>query len=182
VKIGFAKARQTPRRIAVIGPGGAGKSVLATEISRRTGLPVVHLDPIFWGEGWTRAAADQVRPAVEAAIASDRWILDGNFLWDQRIPDDRRFDRADTVVFLDLPRTTCLWRVLRRLARDRGRRRPDLPEGCGEGVDLDLLCWIWRYPKTDRPRVLELLDGLEETVTVRRLRSPSDVRRFLDSL
>jgi adenylate kinase family enzyme len=168
-------------RVVILGPGGAGKSVLAGEISRRTGLPIVYLDRIFWREGWTRAPADEAAHEFRAAIAGDRWILDGNFLWDERIPDDERFERADAVVFLDLPRRTSFWRVFRRLVRDRGRRRPDLPEGCDEGFDLDLLRWIWTYPKTDRPRVLELLDRLRDRVDVHHLRSPADVRRFLSA-
>ena len=99
-------------------------------------------------------------------VAGRRWVLDGNFL-DEVGDADARFVRADTVVFLDLPRTTCVWRVLKRLARDRGRSRADLPEGCSEGFDLELLRWIWRYPRTDRPRVLRLLAGLGPGVDVR---------------
>ena len=170
------------QRVVVLGPGGAGKSVLATEIARRTGLPVVHLDPLFWREEWTRAPADEARRGFETALAGDRWVLEGNFLWDDRIPDDERFKRADTVIFLDLPRRTCLWRVLVRLVRDRRRRRPDLPEGASEGLDLDLLRWIWAYPKTDRPRVLALLAQLGANVDVLHLRSKAEVQRFVEDL
>jgi adenylate kinase family enzyme len=166
------------QRVAILGPGGAGKSELATAISRRTGLPVVHLDVLFWGPGWRPAPREQARRALDEAIAGERWILDGNFL----DAGDTRFERADTVIFLDLPRRTCLRRVLRRLVRDRRRPRPDLPAGCSEGFDLDLIRWIWRYPRTDRPRVLELLAGLEPGVDVRRLRSRADVERYAASL
>ena len=168
-------------RVVILGPGGAGKSRLATEISRRTGLPVVYLDHLFWRPGWTPAPRDEARRALAAAIAGDRWVLDGNFLpenggW------DGRFERADTVVFLDLPRRTCLWRVLWRLARDRRRRRPDLPAGCREGFDLNLLRWIWAYPRTDRPRVLGLLARLDARVDVLHLRSQAEVQRFVEAL
>jgi adenylate kinase family enzyme len=167
-------------RVVILGPGGAGKSDLATAVSRRTGLPVVHLDLLFWRPGWTPAPRDAARADLAAAIAGDRWILDGNFLSVDCV--DRRFERADTVIFLDLPRLTCLWRVLKRLVRDRRRSRPDLPQGCAEGFDLDLLRWIWRYPKTDRPRVLAILAGLDDRVDVRCLGSRSDVQRYLDGL
>jgi adenylate kinase family enzyme len=86
------------------------------------------------------------------------------------------------VVFLDLRRPICLWRVLWRLVRDRRRTRPDLPEGCGEGFDLELLRWIWRYPRDDRPRVLALLARLDGRADVRHLRSRADVRRYLDTV
>jgi adenylate kinase family enzyme len=165
------------RRVAVIGPGGSGKTELANALSRRTGIPVVYLDLIFWRDDWTPAPGDEARRDLDAAIAQERWIVDGNFL----DAGEARFERADTVVFLDIPRRTCLRRVLTRLARDRWRRRPDLPEGANEGFDLSLLRWIWRYPYEDRPRVLELLASLDDAVAVHRLRSDADVGRFLDS-
>jgi adenylate kinase family enzyme len=136
----------------VLGPGGAGKSELAAALAQVTGLPVVHLDRIFWRGGWEAAPADEARRELANAVEAERWILDGNFL----DADDDRFARADTVLFLDMPRRVCLRQVLWRLLRDRRRSRPDLPEGCRETLDLELLRWIWRYPRVDRPRVLEL--------------------------
>jgi adenylate kinase family enzyme len=165
-------------RVVVLGPGGAGKSELARSLAGRTGLPVVHLDVLFWREGWTPAPRGEALRDLHAAIQRDRWILDGNFL----DAGDNRFARADNVVFLDLPRRTCLWRVLWRLVRDRGRSRADLPEGCREGFDLEFLRWIWRYPWADRPRVLGLLAGLDRGIDVHHLRSGDDVTRFLAKL
>jgi adenylate kinase family enzyme len=162
-------------RVVILGPGGAGKTEVAHAISRRTGIPVVHLDPIFWRKAWEPATRDEAKAALAEAVARERWILDGNFL----DADVARFERADTVVFLDLPRRVCLARVLWRLVRDRRRSRPDLPAGAREGFDLDLLRWIWRYPKVDRPRVLELLEGLGPRVTVYRPRSRAEVHRYL---
>ena len=168
-------------RVAILGPGGAGKTELATALARRTGLPLVHLDVLFWREGWAPAPRDDALRRLATEVARERWILDGNFL--EAVGEgDARFERADTVIFLDLPRRTCLWRVVKRAIRDRGRSRPDLPDGCREGIDFALLRWIWRYPRDDRPRVLSLLAGLDPRVDVRRLRSRADVRRYLDAL
>jgi adenylate kinase family enzyme len=168
------------RRVLVLGPGGAGKSELARVIARRTGLAVVHLDVLFWGPGWTAAPREAAVERVAAAVAMDEWVIDGNFLQD--VEEDGRLRRADTVVFLDLPRRVCLWRVMKRLARDRGRRRADLPEGADESFDPDGLRWIWNYHKTDRPNVLQLLDRLDDGIAVHRLRSRAEVRRFVERL
>ena len=170
------------QRVAVLGPAGAGKSALAVELGRRTGLPIVHLDVLFWREAWAPAPRDEARHDLAAAASEDRWIIEGNFLPDDPAEHDPRLERADTVIFLDLPRRTCLRRVLVRLVRDRGRRRPDLPEGADEGLDLALLRWIWSYPKTDRPRVLELLGHLDERVALHHLRTSRDVSRFIETL
>jgi adenylate kinase family enzyme len=168
------------QRVAVLGSGGAGKSTLAGQISERTGLPVVHLDPLFWRAGWTPGPTEEVRAAFAAAIAGDRWILDGNFLGEGG-DDGARFARADTAVFLDRSRWLCLWRIAGRVARSRGRRRPDLPDGCDESVDVSFLRWVWGYPRKDRLRVLALLAQLDG-VDVHHLRSGRDVERFLASL
>ncbi len=168
------------QRVVILGSVGAGKTVLANAISRRTGLPVVHLDVLFWRSGWTPAPREDAFRDLAAAVASERWILDGNFLSDA---PDARFERADTVIFLDLSRATCLWRVLERVVRERGRSRADLPPGCAEGFGLSLLRWIWSYPKVERPRVLRILEELRERgVQVHHLRSSADVERFVAGL
>ena len=41
-------------RVAIVGPGGAGKSTLARRLGELTGLPVIHLDR----EHWRLAASD----------------------------------------------------------------------------------------------------------------------------
>jgi adenylate kinase family enzyme len=160
-----------------MGSVGAGKSTLATRLAERESLPVIHLDVLFWRAGWTPAPTDEAREELARAVTGDRWILDGNFLGEDDGWDER-FERADTVVFLDFPRRTCFWHVLRRVVRGRGPR-PDLPEGCREGLGLSVIRWIWSYPNVDRPRVLSILRRLDQTTDVRTLRSGEDVRRFL---
>ena len=161
-------------RVVVLGSGGAGKTWLANELGRRTGLPVVHLDRIFWSPGWVERDTEEAKRDLRAAVLEDEWILDGNFL--NRLGAER-LERADTVVFLDVPRLTCLrraiWRAIRR------ERRGDLPDGCPESWDSAFYRWIWHYPRNDRPQVLALLDGLD--ADVHRLRSRAEIDRFLET-
>lgn len=168
------------KRAVVIGPGGSGKSQLARQISDRAGLPVVHLDPLFWRGTWDPVPEPDARRALANAVAGNKWVLDGNFL--DLAGDDVRFARADTVIFLDLPRLTCVRRVLWRLIRDRRRYRPDLPRGGKESFDISLLRWIWHYAKTDRPRVLKILACLDPRIDVQHLHSRSDVRHYLETV
>jgi adenylate kinase family enzyme len=101
---------------------------------------------------------ERARAALERELEAEEWIVDGNFL----DSGDSRFERVDTVVWLDPPRLLCIWRALRRRVRDRGRERPDLPVGAYEGFDWEFLRWIWRYDETDRAVVLDLLRGIEQ--------------------
>jgi len=167
------------QRVAILGSGGAGKTTVAVELGRRTGLPVVHLDPLNWAPGWVARPLEEFAAALAAAVAEERWILDGDFLSGNA--DDARFARADIVVFLDLPRATCIRRAVMRRLRDRGAGRPDLPTGCEEELELSFFRWMWGYPKHVRPRVLAILAGLDSAVDVHHLRSDDEIRRFVES-
>jgi adenylate kinase family enzyme len=67
-------------RVAIVGPAGSGKTELALALGARTSLPVIHLDPIFWGADWQPVSAEDCRRTLAEVVARDRWIVDGNFL------------------------------------------------------------------------------------------------------
>lgn len=164
----------------MIGAGGAGKTTVALELGRILALPVVHLDTLYWLPGWIPRTPGEWEALQRAALAGDSWIADGNFPGTM----DFRLGRADTIVFLDLPRLLCLWRALYRRRRLRGQARPDLPPGCVEGrIDRGFVAFlseVWRFPHEGRPRLLGLLARYEEGRDVVVLRSRAEVTRFLD--
>ena len=101
------------------GVTGSGKSVAATDIAARTGLPVTYVDELTWLPGWVAVAEDVQRQRFTDIAAGDSWVLDGAYgAWlDVVLP------RAELVVALDYPRWLSLWRLLRRtLARLIDRR------------------------------------------------------------
>ena len=65
------------RKVLAVGSGGAGKTTLALQVGEFTGLPVVHLDRLYWGPGWSAPDQDAWRRRLEDA--EDDWILDGNY-------------------------------------------------------------------------------------------------------
>ena len=138
------------RRVVILGNSGSGKSTLARAMGERLGLPVVHLDALFWQPGWKEPENEAFRARVAAAVAGDDWITDGNFVGRTF---DLRLAKADLVIYLDQPRRVCLWRVLKRAWTDRGKRRPDLAEGCPEKLDWPFLEWVWTFERKSRPRI-----------------------------
>ena len=159
----------------MIGSGGAGKSTFAARLGAVTGLPVVHLDACYWRAGWEPTPKDEWARAVDEIASRDAWIMDGNYGGTM----ERRLAACDTVVFLDLPRAICLWRVTRRALRYRGRSRPDMAPGCPERLTWEFARWVWDYPRRRRPGILARLDALAGAKRVVVLRSTREVERFL---
>jgi adenylate kinase family enzyme len=165
------------QRVLVIGSGGAGKSTFATALGQRLGIPVVHLDAQYWRSGWVATPSEQWHARVAELVAGDRWIMDGNYGGTLT----QRLAACDTVIFLDLPRTTCLWRVVRRTFRYAGQSRPDMTPGCPERLTWAFAWWVWTYPTARRPRVLAQLAEVSRTARVVRLRSAREVAHFLST-
>ncbi|HBQ76415.1 MAG TPA: AAA family ATPase, partial [Exiguobacterium sp.] len=109
------------QKIILIGSGGSGKSTLAREMSKKLNYPVDHLDSLLWRPNWEAVSREEQRQIQQTLISRDTWIIDGNYGGTL----DLRIDAADTIIFLDLPRTLCLYRVLKRTWRYRKTGRPD---------------------------------------------------------
>ena len=164
------------KRILVIGSGGSGKSTVSTQLGAILGLPVIHLDQLYWKPGWEKPSKEEWARTVEELIAQPEWIIDGNF--GATLP--QRIKRADAIILLDVSRWVCLWRVAKRALKYRGRHRPDMAPGCQERFDLEFIRWIWTYPRKSRPAKLALLSATGPDQRVVILRSGREVRHFLD--
>ena len=149
----MSQTLENSSRILVIGCGGSGKTTLAVSLGAALKIPVVHLDTLFWNPGWIPTRPDEWQRIVDAEVDRHSWIMDGNYGGTL----DRRIAAADPIIFLDLPRRTCLRRVVRRRVNYLGRSRPEMPDGCHERVNLEFIRWIWTYRKLRRPGILEKL-------------------------
>ena len=164
-------------RILIIGCGGAGKSTLARKLGEKLGLPVVHLDRLFWHPGWVESSKEEIDARIIEELEKPRWIIDGNYSRTLAM----RMEKCDTVIYLDFSRTACLWGVVKRVVTNYGKVRPDMGEGCPERFDLNFVKWIWGFNKKNRQKYYRMLNEAEgvETVVLKNRRM---VRRFLESL
>ena len=163
------------QKILVIGSGGAGKTTFASQLGERLGIAVVHLDALYWKPGWMKPAPWEWTAILGEVLSRDKWIMDGNYSGTL----ERRLEECDAVVFLDLPRLVCTWRILKRAARYRDTTRPDMANGCPERLSLEFLVWIWSYRRRTRPKILKLLEERKGKREIIRLRSPWEVEQFL---
>jgi len=164
------------QRIMIVGSGGAGKSTFARALGAKLSLPVYHLDALLWRPGWVMTPHDEELAIIQDLAAQDSWIIDGNYGGATSAP---RLSRADTVILLDLPRTICLLRAVRRWITYRNRTRPDMAPDCPERLSLEYLKWIWDYPSVHRQRMLQRIADQGGRLEFIRLRSPRAVRTFL---
>ena len=166
------------KRVMIIGCGGAGKSTLARKLGEKTGLPVVHLDRIWWAPGnWQHTSREEFDAQLMAEMEKEAWILDGNFNRTMSL----RLERADTVIYLDFARWRCLLSWIGRVIKNWGHARADMAQGCNEWFDPEMAGWIWRFNKTYRDTYYRLLNEAEGVDTIV-LKNRRQIRRFLEQL
>lgn len=166
------------KKIAIIGSGGSGKSTLARRLGEFLKIEVFHLDALFWKPGWIGTSKDEQKLIQSELVEHENWIFDGNYSGTM----DIRLNNADTIIFLDMPRTICAYRVIKRRLQYRNKTRPDMGEGCEEKLDLEFLKWLWEYPKTKKPVIMKKLESLSIEKEIIILTNPSEVEQFLNRI
>ena len=162
------------RRINVTRNAGAGKSTVATQLGDLLNLPVFSLDRIVWRPGWRETPPDERRQLEKELTSKGAWIIDG-------VSRTVR-EAADLVIFLDVPRVTCLCRCARRNWRYVFRSRPGLPENCPEILIVPrLVRIIWKFPRTVRSSILKETRTLTRA-EYRSVSSRKDLRRLYSEL
>jgi len=163
------------RRILVIGNSGGGKSTLARNLGEKLGLPVIHLDVLFWKPGWVERDRDEYRASVVEALAAPEWICDGNFT----STFGMRMALSDTIIWIDRSRFLCLFRAIKRAITYAGGGRPDMTEGCDEKIDFEFYRFILTYDRKVRPKLVQALAEHGEHARLVRLTSDREVAAFL---
>jgi adenylate kinase family enzyme len=107
------------RVVVLASASGNGKTTFGRTLAERLAVPFVELDALVHGPGWVETPDDELRSLVEPIVAGEGWVVDGAY---RRKIGDLVLERADTVVWLDLPLRVWVPRLLRRtIRRIRGR-------------------------------------------------------------
>jgi adenylate kinase family enzyme len=169
---------QAPRKIAVIGNAGAGKTVLARQLAKRYHLPITHVDSIQFIAGM------KIRPHKESIALltevqnQESWIIDGYGPLDII---EKRFQLADRIVLIDFPLWRHYWWATKRQIQNLWSPRKELPEGCSE------LSWehtkklyktIGNVHRLMRPELLRILNRDQNKGKVVWIRNLSQLKRI----
>ncbi len=143
------------KRVLVVGCPGSGKSTFSKKLAKKTGLPIVHLDYYYHQlqhnyyvdtESWNAKVAELIKP--------DKWIMEGNY--GATFPE--RFRAADTIIFIDIQRRICFYRILKRRIYYRKRRRDEMPDDWVEKLSSEFLQYVWHFNKRSRPKILQQIN------------------------
>ena len=159
-------------RILILGCPGSGKSTFARVLAARTGLPVVHLDNLWWRADGTHISREDFDRALGELLQDERWILDGDYSRTYEV----RLRAADTVVFLDYPEDVCMDGIRRRV----GEERPDMPWK-ESTLDPELVAMVKNFATDNRPVLLSLFQKYPEKQVIT-FTSREEADRWLSDL
>ena len=169
------------RRVVVIGTTGSGKSRLAQRLAEQTGLRVIELDALFWGRDWQPAPVELFRHRVEREIGEGGWIVVGNYGQVR----DLVWRPADTLVWLDLPVTLVMWRLVRRTLRRVATREELWGTGNRETwrnaffSRQSILLWALKTHRRNREKYAIECEFLAKEKRVVRLQTAREIERFV---
>ena len=137
------------KKVIVIGCPGSGKSTVSRALHNKTGIPLYHLDMMYWNADKTTVEKSVFLERLSAVLEKDEWIIDGNYGSTMEL----RMAACDMVIFLDYPLDVCLDGIRER----RGKPRNDMPWIETE-EDAEFIEFIKNYNEQQKPKVLELLE------------------------
>jgi len=135
----------------VIGCPGSGKSTFSRALHQITGIPLFHLDMMYWNSDRTTVEKAVFLKRLSDAIQQNAWIIDGNY----GSTIELRLQACDSVIFLDYPLEICLDGIRER----RGKVRSDMPWIENEDEeDAEFIEFIKSYNTQSRPKIMDLLN------------------------
>lgn len=164
-------------RVLIIGSSGAGKSTMAVALGEKTGLPVVHLDKLFWRENWQSVSKEEFDALLGMELEKPKWIIDGNY--DRTLP--MRMARCDTDIYLDYTRWQCMLGIAKRILTNYGKVRPDMGSGCPERFDWGFIKWVWNFNRDKRAKLYRQIQQAEN-INVIILKNRKEGKAFLQNL
>lgn len=136
-------------RIIILGCSGSGKSTLSRKLQELSGLPLIHLDNVWWKADRSHISRDEFDEKLKEILQGEKWIIDGDFSRTYEV----RFAACDTVIFLDYSFEECMKGITDRV----GKKRPDIPWS-ENMLDPELVKQVEEYAGENRPVVYSLME------------------------
>ncbi|MDP3727617.1 MAG: hypothetical protein Q8R35_03190 [bacterium] len=162
------------KKIAVIGICASGKSVFGRELAKRTGLPLFHMDNLFWRGKWEAVPEEEYLRKEQELLRNDEWIIEGYV--DEKEAERLKF--ADLILYLDYSGVRVFWRTIRRWLKHRRVARPELHKEAFDSISIRDL-WV-ALMRLERPAIEAALRKVDQSKVVR-FHSPGELKKFVDT-
>lgn len=151
-------------RIYIIGSVGSGKTTLARQLASQLDIPHYETDNFVWQrqKGGDIRNAEAVRDEqLVLAAKKSNWIIEGVHIgWTNKV-----LQKADLIVFLDIPYHTRSWRfVLRYVKQKMGKE----PSNYSPSLAMlrKMFGWNRYFEKTIKKELLQQLQTMPEKTLV----------------
>lgn len=154
-------------KVIIIGCPGSGKSTFGRKLKSIIGLPLYHLDMMFWNEDRTTVSKEAFIRRLQEVMNNSKWIIDGNY----GNTMEMRIKESDTVFYLDYPTEVCIEGIESR----KGQPRSDMPWVEHDNTDEEFIAFVNSYNSESRPKVIGLLEKYSsKNIIVFRSRAESE--------
>lgn len=181
----FCRAAETIKhckRIVVIGTSGSGKTTLANEIAKVLDTQVIDLDDLYWLPEWSPKDQDLFLKDVEKAVQAPSWVIAGN----QGKARHLIWPKADCIIWLDFPLSTCLWRVFKRSCFNIWNHTP-ICNGNYDSLSREfskdsIVLWVLNTHAERKKKLEACFQNPQPDTLYLRLSSPAEVKEVVDAI
>ncbi len=160
-----------PKKFALIGLPGSGKSTFAAKLGGLLRIPVHHLDKHMFEPGGKKRDKQEFIEIQKAMLDEEAWVVEGCSF----STFEMRFAKADVLIYFYFSRMVCFLRLFKRLFNYKS------DFGGLRAITWEILKYTWNFDKEKRARIEELRKKYPQTEFLI-FRNQKDIDLFLKSL
>ena len=169
------------KRIMILGPSGTGKTTYGMKLGEKLKLKILHLDSVYWKKDWNNINKEDFDVYMKNFFRKyNKWVIDGSYKNNKHF--QYRLDLADTIIFLDFGTQVALHGIHERANRFKHVSRPDMAEGCNEGIDQIFLKYVAFYYKRTAKPLRAAINKYKNKKQVLIFKSRDEVLKWINAL
>ena len=167
------------KKILILGNGGSGKTTLALTCKSILHYPILHLDGIYWDKKWHKNTLEFFEEKTSQFMEKPFWIIEGTPMHDLA----NRLTHADTIIFLDINRSVCIFRMLIRAIKNicpsKNSKKIDSP---ANGFSITAIKWVWKFNRQKRAAIISEINQRKKSKVVFFIKNKADLHNIISYL
>lgn len=167
-------------KIVILGSSGTGKTTLGRLLGEKLNIKTLHLDSVYWKKDWDNINKEEFDVYMRKFLFENKsWVIDGNYSNNKHFK--YRLDAADLILFLDFGVQESLKGIHKRANQYKHMVRPDMAEGCVEGIDQVFLQYVAFYEPRAR-KLKAIIDRYKKKKEVKIFKNREELYSWYNSL